>query len=80
MARLAGLEPEQLPFLMRLIFGRVRKMFGKDLTPSKIKARVPRAYWAAFALDYIWSNSKAVPARLRTLCYLRTAARVGCQF
>lgn len=80
MARITGVEPSNLPFLMRFVFDKVRKIFGKDLTPSKVKARVPRAFWASFALDYIWSNSTGVPSRLRTLLYLRTASRVGCQF
>ena len=80
MPRIEGADVKSLPFLMRLIFNKVREIFGKDLTPSKVKARVPRSFWASFALDYIWSNSKGVPARLRTLVYLRTASRVGCQF
>jgi hypothetical protein len=31
---------------MRFVFKQVHKVLGKDLTPQKIVARVPRVFWA----------------------------------
>ena len=45
MARIEGIDPKQTSFLMRQVFKKVRKMVGRDLTPQKIVARVPRVFW-----------------------------------
>ena len=45
MARIEGIDPRRAPFLMRQVFKSVRKMVGRDLTPQKIQARVPRLFW-----------------------------------
>lgn len=42
MARVEGIEPNQISFLMRQVFKKVRKILGRDITPQKIVARVPR--------------------------------------
>lgn len=42
MARIEGIDPNKTSFLMRQVFRSVRKIFGKNLTPQKIQARVPR--------------------------------------
>src|SRR5262249_18031198 len=45
MARIDGIDPQHTSFLMRQVFKKVRKMLGRDLTPQKIQARVPRLFW-----------------------------------
>jgi hypothetical protein len=80
MARIEGVEPKQTSFLMRQVFKKVRKMLGRDLTPQKIQARVPRLFWFNVLGLWLVGEKAKVPARLRALVTLRTAVRVGCPF
>lgn len=80
MARIEGMSPEKTSFLMKMVFKRVRKMLGKDLTPQKIQARVPRVFWASTIMELLFGLKAKVPLRLRSIVQLRTAARVGCPF
>jgi hypothetical protein len=80
MARVEGLDPKETSFLMRLVFGRVRKMLGKDLTPQKIQARVPRVFWTNIILEILLGETAKVSRRSRSIVTLRTTARVGCAF
>jgi hypothetical protein len=80
MARVAGIEPKQTSFLMRQIFKRVRKVLGRDITPQKIVARVPRVFWTDAIGEWLLGQKAAVPHRLQMLLTLRTAVRVGCPF
>ena len=66
--------------MMRQVFDKVRKTLGRDLTPQKIKARVPRVFWVDVAMEWLLGQKGAVSPRLRSLLLLRTAARVGCPF
>jgi hypothetical protein len=80
MARIEGIDPRQAPVLMRQVFKRVRKVLGRDLTPQKIAARVPRVFWVNVLTEWLLGQKAAVPQRLRMLITLRTAVRVGCPF
>jgi hypothetical protein len=80
MARISGLDPARTPLLMRLVFGRVRKLLGKDLTPQKIQARVPRVFWISIITEMLLGQKAKVSLRHRSLVQLRAAARVGCPF
>ena len=80
MARIEGIDPKQTSFLMQQVFKRVRKLLGKDLTPQKIQARVPRVFWANIILEILFGQKAKVSRRLRSIVQLRTAARVGCPF
>jgi alkylhydroperoxidase family enzyme len=80
MARVEGIDPRQTSFLMRQVFKKVRKMLGRDLTPQKITARVPRVFWANGLAEWLLGQKAAVPQRQRMLLTLRTAVRVGCPF
>lgn len=80
MARIEGVDPKQTSFLMRYVFTKVRKMLGRDLTPQKIAARVPRVFWAGVLGEWLLGQKAAVPQRQRMLVTLRTAVRVGCPF
>ena len=65
---------------MRQVFKKVRKMLGRDLTPQKIQARVPRVFWYSVLAEWLLGQKAAVPQRLRSMISLRTAERVGCPF
>ena len=80
MARVEGVDPQETSFLMRQVLKKVRKLLGKDLTPQKIQARVPRVFWASTILELLFGQKAKVPLRLRSIVQLRTAARVGCPF
>jgi hypothetical protein len=80
MARVEGLDPAKARFSMRLVFKRVRKALGRDLTPQKIQARVPRVFWVNVLTEWLLGQRARVPPRLRALILLRTAERVGCPF
>ena len=80
MARVQGIQPQQTSFFMRLVFRQVRKIFGKDLTPQKIQARVPRVFWVNVITEWLLGQRAKVPLRQRAIVQLRTAARVGCPF
>jgi hypothetical protein len=67
-------------FFMRQVFKKVRKMLGRDLTPQKIAARVPRVFWVNALGEWLLGQKAAVPQRQRMLLTLRAAVRVGCPF
>ncbi len=80
MARVEGVDPKQTSFPMRQVFRKVRKMLGRDLTPQKISARVPRVFWYSVLGEWLLGQKAKVPSRWRLLITLRTAVRVGCPF
>lgn len=80
MARIAGIDPKQTSLPMRQVFRKIRKLLGRDLTPMKIQARVPRVFWVNVLLEWLLGQKAKVPQHLRALILLRTAVRVGCPF
>ena len=80
MARIEGTDPRKSSFFMRQVFRQVRKVFGKDLTPQKIAARVPRVFWVNVITEILLGQKAKVSRRQRSIVQLRTAARVGCPF
>ena len=80
MARVEGVNPQQTSFFISQVFKKVRKMLGRDLTPHKIQARVPRVFWLNVLAEWLLGEKAAVPQRQRMLLTLRTATRVGCPF
>ena len=80
MARVEGVDPTKTPFLMRQVFKKVRKALGRDLTPQKITARVPRVFWSFTLPEWLLGQKAMIPLRQRSLIMLRTAVRVGCPF
>jgi len=80
MARIEGVDPKKTSLAMRQVFKKVRKMLGRDLTPQKIQARVPRIFWVSVLTEWLLGQKAKVPQRLRSLLLLRTAVRVGCPF
>ena len=80
MARIEGMDPRNAPFFMRQVFKKVRRMLGRDLTPQKITARVPRVFWTDAIGEWLLGQKAAIPHRQQMLLTLRTASRVGCPF
>jgi hypothetical protein len=80
MARIEGVDPKRTSFLMRQVFKKVRKLLGRDLTPQKIAARVPRVFWAYALIEWLLGQKAKVPQRMRSLIMLRTAVRTSCPF
>lgn len=80
MARVEGVDPTKTSFLMRQVFKKVRKALGRDLTPQKITARVPRVFWSFTLPEWLLGQKARIPLRQRSLIMLRTAVRVGCPF
>lgn len=80
MARIAGVDPNQTSFLMRYVFRKIRKLLGRDLTPMKIQARVPRVFWVNVLTEWLLGEKAKVQPRQRALVLLRAALRVGCPF
>ena len=80
MPRITGLEPRDTSFLMRQVFARIRKILGKDLTPYKIQARVPRVFWVSIFTEMLLGQKAKVSRRHRSIVQLRAATRVGCPF
>ncbi|MBI1738556.1 MAG: hypothetical protein HYR58_04840 [Acidobacteria bacterium] len=80
MARIEGVDPNKTSFLMRQVFKKVRDLFGKNLTPQKIQARVPRVFWVSTITELLLGQKAKIPLRQRSIVQLRTAARVGCPF
>jgi hypothetical protein len=79
-ARVEGVDPSKTPFLMRRVFKKVRKALGRDLTPQKITARVPRVFWSFTIPEWLLGQKAKIPLRQRSVIMLRTAVRVGCPF
>ncbi|HXZ27855.1 MAG TPA: hypothetical protein VEG08_07620, partial [Terriglobales bacterium] len=80
MARVEGIEPKHAPFFIRQVMRKVRKLVGKDLTPMKVQARVPRVFWVNILTEWLLGEKAKVPRRWRAIVQVRTAARVGCPF
>lgn len=80
MARIPGIDESKAPFFIRRVFRMVRKRVGKDLTPMKLQARVPRVFWVNFLTELLLGERAKIPRRWRSLVQIRTAARVGCPF
>ena len=80
-ARVEGVDPKQTSFLMRRVFKKVRKVLGRDLTPQKITARVPRVFWAFTLPEWFLGQKAKIPQRRRSIIMLRTARRAwGARF
>jgi hypothetical protein len=80
MARMTGLERRQAPWHLRWFYRAAQRMFGKELTPVKIQARVPRVVWASILMEACFSARRRVSLRHIQLAKVRAAARIGCPF
>ena len=80
MARIQGVDPKKTPFLIRRALAYAKKIFGKDLTPAKIQARVSKVFWGSALLEMTVGKTRGISDRIRALVQLRTSTLVGCPF
>jgi hypothetical protein len=80
MTRLLPIERQHAPWHLRWFYRVLRKMFGNELTPVKIQARVPRVVWATILFEGVLSGRRRISLRYTQLAKVRVAARVGCPF
>ena len=80
MARISGLEKSEAPWHLRWFYGVMRKMFGKDLTPTKIQMRKPGLVWGSVAMEAGIGRKRRVSLRYIQLAKVRAAALIGCPF
>jgi hypothetical protein len=67
-------------FAIRTVIKKTRKMFGQNLVPMQVKARVPRVFWSDFWGMLILGRKPGIPGRIHSLLLIRAASRVGCPF
>jgi len=67
-------------FAIRTVIKKTRKMFGQNLVPMLVKARVPRVFWSDFWGMLILGRKPGIPLRIHSLLLIRAASRVGCPF
>lgn len=80
MARIEGWDPKKTSFFINYVIRKVRKMLGRELTPQRMVARVPRVFWITALPEYLLGQKAKIPRRLRMIVMLRTASLVGCPF
>jgi hypothetical protein len=80
MSRIQGLEKKQAPWHLKWFYSVSKKFLGKEITPAKIKAKVPSVLWADILVDRALAASKRVEPRLVYMAKIRTASLVGCSF
>ena len=80
MTRFAPIERQNAPWHLRWFYRLMRKMFGKELTPVKLQARVPRVVWASILFEGVLSARRGISLRYTQLAKIRVASRVGCPF
>jgi len=81
MARLRYLEGREAGLLARFVQRINRWRLGRELNPTKILARVPRALLWSFSSNALMATGGWMIGReLTQLVRLRAAARNGCPF
>ena len=77
---LSNLEGNKVPFLARPVYWISKRMFGKVVTPIKVKARRPGILWTDAWLGLAIEKSGKLPKRLHTIVQLRVAQMIECPF
>jgi 4-carboxymuconolactone decarboxylase len=86
MARMNGVEPHQAGWYTRLVYWLVRRGVGKItgtsrlVEPVKIIAHHPRLLKAYGQMEMGQGAATSVPAPLKILASIKTAALIGCPF
>lgn len=79
-ARIAGLKRSAAPWHLRWFYDAARKMFGKELTATKVQMHAPKVVWAGILMEGALGRRRTVSLRLIQLAKVRAAARIGCPF
>ena len=81
MARLRYLEGREAGFLARILQALFRWQLGRELNPTKVIARVPRALLWSFLSNAIMGTGRwSIGRELAQLVRVRVAALNGCPF
>jgi len=78
--RIQGLENNQISWMLRPLFGMMRRRFGKVLTPFKVWGYRPGITLGLAGLVQAVEHSKAVAPRTKNLASVRAAQLIGCSF
>jgi alkylhydroperoxidase family enzyme len=78
--RIRGLERNQASWMIRWLYGVMKRRFGKVLTPYKVWAHRPGATLALGLFMTTIENSKLVDPSVKSLVSLRAAQLIGCPF
>ncbi len=86
MARMEGLEAGQAGWFARVLFWLTRRGVGKVtgasrlVEPVTITAHHPRLLWAYGQMEMGQEAASSLPASLKTLAGVKSAALIGCPF
>ena len=81
MARLRYLEGREAGFLARIVQALFRSQLGRELNPTKVIARVPRALLWSFLSNALMATGRwSIGRELAQLIRVRVAALNGCPF
>jgi alkylhydroperoxidase family enzyme len=81
MARLRYLEGREAGLLARIVQALFRRQLGRELNPTKVIARVPRALLWSFLSNAIMGTGRwSIGRELAQLVRVRVAALNGCPF
>jgi hypothetical protein len=78
--RIKGLEINEVPIFARPIYWACKKLYGKVITPIKVRSRRPKILYAEGILDKAIHSKSKVGHRILTLAELRVAQIIECPF
>lgn len=80
MARIEGVAPRRASWLVRIVYGMARRMFGRVPEPLMVNAHNAPIFRATVGYEYFLSKARRAEERLKSLAALKAAAMVGCPF
>jgi hypothetical protein len=78
--RVKGIDPDNPPQLIKPIFDRSRKHYGRVISPNLVMGHRPEILMAVFGLGRAIEGSEAVEPHLKIMASLRAAQMIGCPF
>jgi alkylhydroperoxidase family enzyme len=78
--RIRGLERKETSWLIRWMYGMMKRRFGKVLTPYTVWAYRPATTLTLSVFMQTADASKVVEPSLKSLVSLRAAQLIGCPF
>jgi AhpD family alkylhydroperoxidase len=78
--RIQGLENNQVSWMLRPLFGMMKRRFGKVLSPFRVWAYRPAITLGLTGLVQAVEHSRAVAPRIKNLASVRAAQLIGCSF
>lgn len=80
MPRINGVEPQQAPWHVRLIYWFARRSIGQVPAGMKILALYPALLRQFVKMSALQHKKGTLPTRLKRLAMLKTAMLTGCPF